>query len=97
MRLLGSEGRADVIAKGPGEERNECSVEDGSYFREGSRMEAGEEWSRIQKVAKMDPGSREGVSGDRNSVERHSCKRVGMEKGDFGFSEEVITGQEQEP
>lgn len=43
-----------MIGKGPGEERKEHSVADGSGFIEGSRMEAGEEQSGIQKVAKME-------------------------------------------
>lgn len=71
-----------MIAKGPGEERKELSVEDGSCFREGSGREAGRSslgvgrWKRWTQEAEE-----EGVSRDRKSAERHSWKRAGMEEG----------------
>lgn len=50
MRLLGSEGRADVIT-----ERREPVFR--TTLREGGSMEAGEEESRTWKGAAVDPGS----------------------------------------
>lgn len=79
-----------MIARGPGEERKERSIEDGSCCRQESGREAGRSSLGIGRWQK---GTQEA---EEEGISRDSWKSRDR-GGALGFSEEVIMGQEREP
>lgn len=71
-----------MTAKGPGEERKELSIEDGSCFREGSGREAGRSSLDIRRWQRWtQEAEEEGVSWNRKSAESTVGRERGQRKG----------------
>lgn len=63
---------------GPSEERIELTVDNGSPFREGSRMEAGRSSPGIgRRHGRTQEAEEEGILRDRKSAEWHRGRRKG--------------------